>query len=59
MSTTRAGALTTAEGAKGGMTRAARSAEAQNKASSKSVKDICEGREKVGQNEEADKGEHI
>jgi hypothetical protein len=46
--TTRTGELTKVAGASDGTLRVARSAQAQNKVSSKSDKDIVEGREKVG-----------
>jgi hypothetical protein len=47
MRTTRVGVLTKAAGAKDLMWREARSAQAQNKVSSNSDKDIVEGREQV------------
>jgi hypothetical protein len=59
MGMTRTGALTKVAGAKDLTWREARSAQAQNKASSNSNKDIVEGGEQVGQDKEADKGVHI
>jgi hypothetical protein len=55
----RVGVLMKVEGARDGMLRVARSMQVQNKVSSNSNKDIVEGREQVGQDEEADKGKHI